>query len=79
MSLLCPKCHWPLTREILEREPVKAWEHHPEYFDDEGLHQVRAYPAAVDAPKEVVEVAHRCACKHCRHEWTEIKTVEFDR
>ena len=78
MSFLCPKCHRPFTKEILEREPVKIWEHQPEYFD-EGLHETRTCPSSVDALKEIVEVAHHCSCRHCRHEWTEIKAVEFDR
>jgi len=78
-SLLCPKCHRPFTKEILKREPVKVWEHQPEYYGEVGLHEARTCPSSVDALKEIVEVAHCCSCKHCRHVWTEIKTVEFDK
>jgi len=79
MSFFCPKCHRPFTKEILKREPVKIWEHRPEYFDRGGLHGTLTSPSSVDTSREIVEVAHHCSCKHCRHEWTEIKTVEFDR
>jgi len=79
VSLFCPMCHWPFTKQILKREPVKTWEHRPEYFDEEGFHPTRTCPSPVDVSKEIVEVAHHCSCRHCRHEWTEIKTVEFDR
>ena len=79
MSFLCPNCHRPFTKEILEREPVKTWEHRPECFNEGDLHETRACPSSVDASKEIAEFAHRCSCKHCRHEWTEFRTVEFDR
>ena len=79
MSFFCPKCHRPFTKEILTREPVKIWEHQARYFDRGGLHATLTCPSSVDTSKEIVEVAHHCSCKHCRHEWTEIKTVEFDR
>jgi len=79
MSLLCPKCHMPFTKEILKREPVKIWEHQPERFDEESFHETLTCPSSIDTLKEIVEFAHHCSCKHCGHEWTETKTVEFDR
>ncbi|HXW95826.1 MAG TPA: hypothetical protein VEJ19_08995 [Nitrososphaerales archaeon] len=60
-------------------EPVKVWQHEPEYYSEEEVHQARSYPSSVDAQKEIVEFKHYCSCKHCKHEWTEAKTVEFDR
>ena len=79
MSLLCPNCHWPFTKEITKREPVKVWEHNPEHFGEEEFGRTQICPSAIDAAKEVVEFMHYCICKHFRHEWTEIKIVEFDR
>jgi len=68
----------PFTKEILKREPVKVWEHEPEYFNEE-YHRAQMCPSSVDASKEVVEFKHYCSCRHCRHEWTETKAIAFDR
>jgi len=78
VSLLCPNCHRPFTKEITKREPVKAWEHEPEHFDGEEFCRTQTCPSTIDRAKEVVEFMHYCSCKHCRHEWTETKTVEFE-
>jgi hypothetical protein len=79
LSLLCPKCHRPFTKEVLESEPVKVWEHQPEHLEEEDFPLVRAWPSSVDVPKEVVEVEHRCTCRHCKYEWTEATSVVFGR
>jgi len=68
----------PFTKEILKREPLKVWEHEPEYFKEE-YRSAQMCPSSVDTSKEVVEVKHYCSCKHCRHEWTEIKAIAFDK
>jgi len=78
VSLFCPKCHMPFTKEIMKSEPVKAWEHEPEHFVGEEFGQSQTCPSIIDRARGVVEFMHYCSCKHCRHVWTEIKTVEYE-
>ena len=79
MSILCPSCHRPFTKEITKSEPVKVWEHEPDPFCEKQFGRTQACPSSVDIAKEIVEFEHHCSCKHCRYEWTETRTVEFER
>ena len=73
MSILCPKCHRPFTKQIVKREPVKDYVHEAEHFEG-----TRSRPFSVDTSMAVVETVHYCKCNHCGHEWTETKIVKFD-
>jgi len=73
LSFLCPRCHRPFTKQIVKREVVDDKVSEAPKFEGS-----RSRPYSVDVTKAVVKYAHYCRCRHCGHEWTETKVVEFN-
>ena len=77
LDIVCPKCHRIFSREVEEKEVleenfVRAPER-PSMSEDESI------PASFSRPsvgERVVTYRYHYRCKHCGHEWTDVKEEE---
>ena len=83
MSITCPKCHRPFTKE-LEGEKLLAENEGEEKRIDAmvgnrpmlGMSRITGATETTSVHTIDLTYEDRFKCKHCGHEWTELKTKE---
>jgi len=77
-SITCPKCHRLFTKELEEKEFVNhefvMVPGEPSYGGGGNRDGWKPYFVR----KELSRYRYKYKCKHCGHEWAEIRTVETD-
>jgi len=76
MSVLCPRCHRPFSKEFEKNEIAVEGYHEGEQFT--GTRSKIKTPIPVDRGKQIVNFKYYYKCKHCGFEWSEIKRINFD-
>ena len=75
LEILCPQCHRPFTKELEQKEFVN---HDFATVPGEPSALLGATKANAWQPyfvrKEFSRYRYHYKCKHCGHEWTELKT-----
>jgi peptide subunit release factor 1 (eRF1) len=75
IEILCPQCHRLFTREVEEKELVN---HDFAMVQEEPAALMEAARGTAWEPllvrKEIARYRYIYRCKHCGHEWTEVKT-----
>ena len=73
LAILCPKCHRLFSKELERKEIVSN-----DIREGVPFTGTRARFVPVEVRKAVVKYNYYYKCKHCQHEWTETKLVEFN-
>jgi DNA-directed RNA polymerase subunit RPC12/RpoP len=79
LDILCPQCHRLFTKEVEEKELVSR-----------EIAEVPGEPVSLKGEtrlstwepyfvrKEITRYRYHYKCRHCGHEWAELKTEERD-
>jgi len=73
MSVLCPKCHRPFSKEFEKKEVVNEGYHE----GDLSTGSRSKGPVPLDLGKEIVIFKYYYKCNRCGFEWIETKSVDF--
>jgi hypothetical protein len=79
LEIICPQCHRLFTKELEDKELVgrDIVEEPGEPVSLEGATRPGTWEPYF-VRKEISRYRYRYKCKHCGHEWTEIKIEERD-
>jgi rubredoxin len=77
LEVMCPECHRLFTKELEDKQFIghEVVEVPEEPASLKGSTRLSTWEP-IFVKKDISRYRYRYKCKHCGHEWTEIKTEE---